>query len=286
MRRVKSLFLKSKHKKENDISEDGNETTISTNVNPVQTNTLGLVPEGGHPFQSEGSIRSATTFNPVMAPTYRSHPGIQPPNRGGALHHPLAGMIPTAQPYWNGDAVSTTLPQHNPAELASEARRVAGYVMEQQQYRAYPGTQRAQQYEVRNPTTPEEEQKKALLKEEKKARREQNASKESVRQVRRLIREKYRLDIYLWGKRTVQKSVKPTIMEKCKKADDILKRIIFIVDDWTEELFDEGDEWELAKMIKRGIPRPGDDHVLWETSPPWDKARLRDESDNSSEDER
>lgn len=83
-----------------------------------------------------------------------------------------------------------------------------------------------------------EEQRQRAEAEERKIKQVQNASAENVRYLRGLIREKYRLDIYVWSKRKVQKANRKLIMKDCLKADAILQEIYFIVNAWDEKFFE------------------------------------------------
>ena len=109
----------------------------------------------------------------------------------------------------------------------------------------------------------EEEDKKKLLD------RERNASRQTVRKLRELIRERYRLDVYVWSKRKVAKGNRKVIMVQCRKSDAILQEIYFIVNAWEEDLFDPED-WKVAKKIKEGLSQQ-DQHAVWGDLPPWDR---------------
>jgi hypothetical protein len=106
----------------------------------------------------------------------------------------------------------------------------------------------------------EEERKKRL-------EMQRDASRESVRKVRRLIRNRYRLDLYVWNMRDVLKANRPLILKSCEKSDRILQHIYFIVNSWEREAFDER-EWEVARTIK-DILSHTERHAVWGDQPPW-----------------
>lgn len=83
----------------------------------------------------------------------------------------------------------------------------------------------------------EEKRRKAEV-EERRAKQVYNASPEGVRYLRGLIREKYRLDIYVWNKRKVQRANRKLIMRDCLKADGILREIYSIVNTWDQSCFE------------------------------------------------
>jgi len=114
-----------------------------------------------------------------------------------------------------------------------------------------------------------EEERQRAEAAEHKLKQEQNASAASVRRLRGLIREKYRLDIYVWNKREVQKANRKIIMKDCLKADALLQEIYWIVNAWEESLF-EPEEWKVAKKIKEALSKQ-EDHAVWGDLPPWDR---------------
>lgn len=101
--------------------------------------------------------------------------------------------------------------------------------------------------------------------------RQRNSSKESVRQLRELVRERYRLDLYIWSERDVLPADRELVMRDCQRADDRLRRIYTIVSCWDEEFFAKKD-WDAAKKIKEGIlaAKAEGGHLLWAQKPPWE----------------
>lgn len=101
-----------------------------------------------------------------------------------------------------------------------------------------------------------------------------NASAQSVGRLRSLIRERYRLDVWIWSQRKVPRADRHIIMEDCQKADAILQQIYAIVSEWDKEQFDNEEypeEWKMAETIKKIIGRQ-DQHVVWCQTPPWECA--------------
>lgn len=103
--------------------------------------------------------------------------------------------------------------------------------------------------------------------------RQQSASTQTIRQLRDLIREKHRLDHYVWNKRGVLSADRPIIMEDCGRADVALKQIYDIVGAWGPDQFRDQEEWLVAKRIKDSInrQRERDQHPDWCSIPPWER---------------
>jgi hypothetical protein len=104
---------------------------------------------------------------------------------------------------------------------------------------------------------------------EEQQRRVLNSSTEYVRRVRELIREKYRLDVYVWSKRDTLESNRNLIMESGKRSDDILSEIYTIVSAWDRDLF-KADEWMVVKEIRAGVLRCIRED-RWQAVPPWSR---------------
>lgn len=109
--------------------------------------------------------------------------------------------------------------------------------------------------------------------------RQRNASGENIRYLRTLIREKYRLDLWVWSNRDVLEADQKIILKDCHKADAILNEIHTIVNRWEPDLFGP-DEWRVAKKIRDSFTK-GDRQVMWKDRPPWDPRH--DERRESSE---
>lgn len=122
---------------------------------------------------------------------------------------------------------------------------------------------------VKRASMQEKQQKLKRDEEQKMMALKRDSSRESVRKVRQLIRERYRLDLYVWKKRGVLPANRPMVMESCVKSDKILQQIFFIVNSWEPDAFDQK-EWEVAKTIKELLSHQ-DRHAIWGDLPPWDR---------------
>lgn len=96
-----------------------------------------------------------------------------------------------------------------------------------------------------------------------------NASPEYVRRVRELIRDKYRLDVYVWSMKDTIESNRRLIMRYCKRSDEILTEIWAIVSKWERDLF-TGEEWKLVRQIQMGVKQCTQE-VPWQSVPPWNR---------------
>ena len=174
----------------------------------------------------------------------------------------------------NGDIPMPAAVNAPPYELEAERRSTAAreraqylYDEEQRRLKAQQKQQQNEQLAIEQNRRLQERKEQAEA--EKQIReRQQNASAESVRRLRGLIRERYRLDLYVWSKRNVQKANQKIIVEDCAKADTILQEIYFIVGSWEQDLFDP-EEWKTARKIKESLLRPNI-HAVWTSVPPWD----------------
>ena len=145
-----------------------------------------------------------------------------------------------------------------------ERRRIE--VERQRQSEAIAANQRAEQQRRQDHENVrrEQERKRAIQK-------EQNCSRESVGRLRKLLRDRYRLDVWIWSRRRTPQGNQHLILKKCEEANDILQQIYAIVSDWDEPSFrnaDEPDEWKMAEAIKK-IVEDKDQHVDWVKTPPW-----------------
>lgn len=98
--------------------------------------------------------------------------------------------------------------------------------------------------------------------------RRTKASKDSVRHLRDLCREKYRLDLSIWAERDVLEADQELVMIQCQRADEILQEIYGIVTAWGADLFTDAEEKKVAQKIKDGLLEDGQ-HVRWTETPPW-----------------
>ena len=170
------------------------------------------------------------------------------------------------------------------AQSRAWAAERAQYLQQENQRRHLAANNAAQQRDAQQRAAAEEQHRKMAqdrgmkqVKEQEEANkrileRQRNASAESVRRLRELVREKYRLDVYVWSKRDVLRANQKIIMGDCKKADAILQEIYYIINAWEEDLFD-AEEWKVAKKIKESLSQT-DQHAIWVSQPPWDREEL------------
>ncbi len=104
---------------------------------------------------------------------------------------------------------------------------------------------------------------------QKDMKRKENASKDSIRRARHLIRKKYQFDIWIWHKRNVQKADREVILADCRRADEFLQELLSIVTVWEEDLFSK-EEWKVVKKIKEGLGQPNQ-YAVWGDLAPWDR---------------
>lgn len=114
-------------------------------------------------------------------------------------------------------------------------------------------------------TTPKPEQDTEV--DEEQQRRQLNSSTEYVRRVRELVREKYRLDVYVWSKRNTLECNRQLIMNSCKRSDEILHELYSIVYGWDRDLFN-CEEWAVVLQIKAGVVQCTREDP-WQAVPPW-----------------
>jgi hypothetical protein len=97
----------------------------------------------------------------------------------------------------------------------------------------------------------------------------QKVTAEELRELRELIRHRYTLDVYIWGKRNVKPFSRPEVEEKMRQADAALDGIQRRVKAWDrKELFASDTEYRKFAEIKRRVMEP--DKIRWLHTPPWD----------------
>jgi hypothetical protein len=96
-----------------------------------------------------------------------------------------------------------------------------------------------------------------------------NASPETLRSLRELIRERYQLDVEIWNLRGVRKPDQPLVTVKMQKADDLLEEIMTKVSVWTDNASGHwtDEEWDKVKEIQARLRSPG--KRIWAANPPW-----------------
>ena len=200
-----------------------------------------------------------------------------------------APVSPIGWPIHNPDSFPRPQFEAIPAELEAVAGRtpVPIYVLSRDDLSSGPSER---QQSIRSVSVREETDRRMAAEwqaqttaEESREQRMHNASTQNIRRLRGLIREKYRLDVYVWNKRGVQKAMRPTIKQEAWKSDAILQEILFIVNAWREDQFAADGAWELANKIKDMLTESEDQHLLWRDVEPWDEKRLRRLSEDSDQ---
>lgn len=100
---------------------------------------------------------------------------------------------------------------------------------------------------------------------------QQLASSQGVRNLRYLIHDKYRLDVWIWSRRHAHEADQDIIELECKRSDAILQQIHLTVNEWEENRFSR-EEWKIAKRIKDSLLRP-DQRAFWGDNQQWDSRR-------------
>lgn len=106
-----------------------------------------------------------------------------------------------------------------------------------------------------------------------KQRKMKQASPETLRSLRELIRDKYRLDVEIWGLRGARKPDRYIVEQKMEKADAVTKEIMAIVGTWEDNRDRSWDqaEWERVQDICRRLKNSGIRN--WADKPLWNDAR-------------
>lgn len=179
------------------------------------------------------------------------------------------------------------------AELAERERKEKLQSMQMQQ--AHQREMEAAEHQLRSTRLAQEElkrreeerenferQKKALEDKrlEREARQRQNrqrkimeASPDTLRSLRELIRLKYQLDVEIWGLRGARKPDRWIVEQKMEKADAVLEEIMTMVRLWEHKTDGSWDavEWERVQDIRRRLETGG--IRIWADSPLWSEAR-------------
>lgn len=115
--------------------------------------------------------------------------------------------------------------------------------------------------------------------ERKRVAKLRNTSSESLYQLRDLIRQRYQLDVKIWGMRNVLRGNQKIVINLGKEADAILLQIYNTVEQWDEAAFQgHPREWQIASQIKEGITNSNP--RWWENNPPWADEPERQRNDH------
>jgi hypothetical protein len=106
-----------------------------------------------------------------------------------------------------------------------------------------------------------------------KQRKIKQASPETLRGFRELIREKYRLDVEIWGLRGARKPDRYIVEQKMEKADAVAKEIMAIVGAWGDNRDQSWDpaEWDRVQDICSRLKKGG--IRIWADKPLWNDPR-------------
>lgn len=104
-------------------------------------------------------------------------------------------------------------------------------------------------------------------------RKIKEASPETLRSLRELIRLKYHLDVEIWSLRGARKPDRWLVVQKMEKADAVLEEIMTIIRMWEHKKDGSWDaaEWERVQDIRRRLQTGG--IRIWADSPLWSEAR-------------
>ena len=108
---------------------------------------------------------------------------------------------------------------------------------------------------------------------QEKQRKIKEASPETLRSLRELIRDKYRLDVEIWGLRGARKPDRWVVEQKMEKADAVMQEIMAMVGLWEDNRDESWDpaEWERVQDIRRRLQSGG--IRIWADSLLWSEAR-------------
>lgn len=108
---------------------------------------------------------------------------------------------------------------------------------------------------------------------QKRQRKLMEASPETLRSLRELIREKYHLDIEIWGLRGTRKANHWIVEQKMEKADAVFAEIMDMVRMWEHQTDGAWDaaEWERVQDIRTRLQTGG--VRIWADNPVWNDAQ-------------
>jgi cysteinyl-tRNA synthetase len=108
---------------------------------------------------------------------------------------------------------------------------------------------------------------------QEKQRKIKEASPETIRTLRELIREKYRLDVEIWGLRGARKPDRWLVQQRMEKADAVMEEIMGMVSLWDQNRDRSWSpaEWERVQDIRTRLQSGG--IRVWAENPLWDEGR-------------
>jgi hypothetical protein len=108
-------------------------------------------------------------------------------------------------------------------------------------------------------------------KEEQRLRKLKQASPETLRTLRELIRNRYELDVKIWGLRGARRPDRPIVEDKMEKADAVMQEILEMVWLWGNNADRTwiAEEWVKVQSIRKRLQEGG--RREWAGHPPWDE---------------
>jgi len=99
----------------------------------------------------------------------------------------------------------------------------------------------------------------------------QRVTPEELRELREQIRQRYQLDVQVWGMRYLRERDRDIVQEKIKRADALLDKIRRTVISWDKQEFWDPHtrDYEKFREIKRRVCSPGKRD--WTNHPPWEE---------------
>jgi hypothetical protein len=89
-----------------------------------------------------------------------------------------------------------------------------------------------------------------------------------IRDLNELIRQRYALDVQIWGLKACQRRDRPRVVDMMRRSDAALLKIMAIVHAWgTAELWESSADWHRLRDIKERL-ETGNQRV-WAQNPPW-----------------
>lgn len=114
--------------------------------------------------------------------------------------------------------------------------------------------------------------------ENKRLEQLRNTSPESLYRLRELIRQRYQLDVKIWGMRNVMRSNHKVVINLGRESDAILQQIYDTIELFEESAFQgHPREWQIASRIREGILRSKP--RIWNGNPPWNDEVQREKND-------
>lgn len=95
------------------------------------------------------------------------------------------------------------------------------------------------------------------------------ASAETLRDLRELIRSRYEMDVTIWSLRNARRPDKPIVHGHMDKADAIMDEILLMIEAWgdnSDGRWNE-EEWAKVEIIRKKVRTGG--YRTWTDNPPW-----------------